>query len=344
MHPHLLRAALPNPAAHRSGLLRASLAALLIAAVASPALAQTAAPATPAPAATTAAPAATGDDPVLATVNGVALRKSDLAVAEDELGASLPPQLTGPARDEYVLGFLIDMTALAQAAEAEKLAEGAEFQRQLDFAKKRILMQAALNQATKAAITDEVMKKTYEDALKQQKPEEEVHARHILFRADPKDEKASAAAKAKAEEVEAKLKKGDDFATLAKQLTEDPSGKETGGDLGFFTQDQMVPEFATVAFKLKPGEVSEPVKTQFGWHVIKVEEKRQKPLPTFDEVKPQIQQFLVQKAQAELVQKTRDAAKVEKTAAAPSPSDLRTNAPAAPADADNTKTDQPKAP
>jgi len=324
----------PRPVrAHRAGRLLAGAAALLIGAagivpVAHVAFAQTA------PAAAT----ASTDDPVLATVNGVELRRSDLKIVEDELGANLPPQLVGPAREEYMLGFLIDLTALAQAGEAQKLDQTPEFAQQIAFAKKRLLMQAALTQATKAAVSDEALKKTYEEAVKQQKPEEEVHARHILFRADPKDEKASAEAEAKAKDVAAKVKKGEDFATLAKQLTEDPSGKENGGDLGFFAEDQMVPEFATVAFKLKPGEVSDPVKTQFGWHVIKVEEKREKPVPTFEQVKPQIEQFLAQKAQADVVQKTRDAAKVVKTDAAPKPSDLVPGGqqPAAPADAPKT--------
>ena len=84
-------------------------------------------------------------------------------------------------------------------------------------------------------------------------------------------------------------------------MTEDPSGKANGGDLGYFTKEQMVPEFSDVAFKLDKGQISEPVKTQFGWHVIKVEDKRVKPVPKFDEVKPQIEQFVTRKAQAELV-------------------------------------------
>jgi len=260
---------------------------------------------------------------VLAIVNGTEIRRSEVNAAAEELGPNLPQQIQGPARDEYVLGFLIDLTAMAQSAEAQKLDQTPEFKQQLDFIRKRVLMQAALEKTTKA------------EAVGQQKPEEEVHARHILFRAAPDDKEASAAAEKKAQDVEARLKKGEDFATLAKQLTEDPSGKEDGGDLGFFTKQQMVPEFADVAFAMKPGEVSKPIKTQFGWHVIKVEEKRQKPVPTFAEVKPQIEQFLAQKAQAETVQKTREAAKVEKTAAAPSPADLTTKpaAPAAPAEA-----------
>lgn len=326
--PHAVLQASSRPAGLlRAGLLAALLGAALIPAL--PALAQDA-PAK-APAAPAAAPAASAqpDDTVLATVNGAAITRGDVNAAAEELAQNLPPQLQGPARDEYVLGFLIDLTAMAQAAEADKLDQTPAFKQQLDFIRKRVLMQAALEKATKAALTDAAMQKTYEEAVKQQKPEEEVRARHILFRASPDDKAASAAAEKKAQDVEARLKKGEDFATLAKQLTEDPSGKQDGGDLGFFAKEQMVPEFAEVAFGMKPGEVSKPVKTQFGWHVIKVEEKREKPTPTFDEVKPQIEQFLAQKAQAEAVQKTREAAKVEKTDAAPKAP--AADAPAAPA-------------
>ncbi|GAB4071496.1 peptidylprolyl isomerase [Ancylobacter sonchi] len=316
--PHAAKAPIRARALMGAGALALILGAALLLPGA-PAQAQTA-PAAPAQAAP--ATPAQPDDTVLATVNGTPITRADVNAAAAELGPNLPPQIQGPARDEYVLGFLIDLTAMAQAAEAQKLDQTADFKRQLDFIKKRVLMQAALEQAAKAAVTDAALKQTYEEALKQQKPEEEVHARHILFRADPNDKAASEAAEKKAKDVEARLKKGEDFAKLASELTEDPSGKQDGGDLGFFTKDQMVPEFAEKAFTMKPGEISDPVKTQFGWHVIKVEEKRQKPLPTFDEVKPQIEQYLVQKAQADAVQKTRDAAKVEKTAAAPKPADL----------------------
>ena len=88
----------------------------------------------------------------------------------------------------------------------------------------------------------------------------------------------------------AELKKGADFAALAKEKSKDPGAAE-GGDLGYFTKDQMVPEFSAVAFKLGKGELSEPVKTQFGWHIIKVEDKRTKPTPAFDKVKAQIDNY-----------------------------------------------------
>ena len=125
----------------------------------------------------------------------------------------------------------------------------------------------------------------------------------------------------------ARLAKGEDFAKIANELTEDPSGKTNGGDLGYFAKEQMVPEFANVAFSLDKGKVSAPVKTQFGWHVIKVEDKRTKPKPTFEQVKPQIEQFVVRKAQAELVTKLRAEAKIEKNYKVEEP---KKDAPAAP--------------
>jgi peptidyl-prolyl cis-trans isomerase C len=151
------------------------------------------------------------------------------------------------------------------------------------------------------------MKKVYEDASKQISGEQEVHARHILV--ETEDE-----AKAVAEE----LKKGADFAELAKKKSKDP-GASDGGDLGFFTKDQMVPEFSTVAFALEPGKISDPVKSQFGWHIIKVEEKRNRKAPEFDQVKSQIETYVTRKAQADYVAKLRESAKVERMDQAANP-------------------------
>ena len=141
------------------------------------------------------------------------------------------------------------------------------------------------------------------------KNEEEVHARHILV-----------ATEDEAKAVLAQLKGGADFATLAKEKSKDPGGAE-GGDLGYFTKDQMVPEFAEVAFKLDKGQISDPVKTQFGWHIIKVEDKRIKPRPTFEQVKPQIENYVAHRAQAQLVENLRKNATIERLdkQAAPAP-------------------------
>ena len=263
--------------------------------------------------------AAQDKDPVVAKVNGVEIHQSDLAVAEEEAG-QLPP-MTPDAKKDYLVQFMADMILVSKAAEAEKLADSPDFKRHMEVARRKLLMAELLQSVGKKALTDEAMHKVYDDAVKQMGEQKEVRARHILIRAAPGDEKADKAAEDKIKATIARLKKGEDFEKVAKEVTEDPSGKANGGDLGYFTKDQMVPEFAEAAFKLNKGDISEPVKTQFGWHVIKVEDSRVKPPPTFDEVKPQIENYVTRKAQAELVQKLRAEAKIEKlyTVAPPAP-------------------------
>src|SRR3954464_13264300 len=246
-----------------------------------------------------AGPGRAADDPVLAKVNGAVSKKSDGPMAEGGLGPSLA-QMDPATKDENVLSFLIDMKIVGKAAEDKKLADGEEFKKRLAFARNRLLMDSLLAGEGKAATTPDAMKKVYEEASKQITGEQEVHARHILVESE--DE---------AKAIKAELDKGGDFAELAKKKSKDP-GASDGGDLGFFTKDQMVPEFSAVAFTLEPGKVSDPVKSQFGWHVIKVEEKRARKAPDFEQVKPQIETYVTRKAQADYVAKLRQAAKVER--------------------------------
>jgi peptidyl-prolyl cis-trans isomerase C len=238
-------------------------------------------------------------NPVLAKVNGSEIRQSDVALAEEELGPSLA-QMDPASKKENVLAFLIDMKIVAKAAEAKKIEDRDDFKARLAFTRNRLLMDSLLSVEGKAATTDEAMKKVYEDASKQIAGEQEVHARHILV--ETEDE---------AKAIEDELKKGADFAELAKKKSKDP-GASDGGDLGFFTKDQMVPEFSNVAFSLEPGKISDPVKSQFGWHIIKVEEKRNRKAPDFDQVKAQIETYVTRKAQADYVAKLRETAKVER--------------------------------
>ena len=238
-------------------------------------------------------------NPVLAKVNGAEIRQSDVALAEEELGPSLA-QMDPAAKKDNVLSFLIDMKIVAKVAEDKKIADRDDFKTRLAFARNRLLMDNLLAVEGKAATTDEAMKKVYDDASKQITGEQEVHARHILV--ETEDE---------AKQIEDELKKGADFAELAKKKSKDP-GASDGGDLGFFTKDQMVPEFSAVAFALEPGKISDPVKSQFGWHVIKVEEKRARAAPDFEQVKAQIETYVTRKAQADYVTKLRETAKVER--------------------------------
>jgi peptidyl-prolyl cis-trans isomerase C len=238
-------------------------------------------------------------NPVLAKVNGAEIRQSDVALAEEELGPSLA-QMDPATKKDNVLSFLIDMKIVSKAAEDKKVENSEEFKKRLAFTRNRLLMDTLLATEGKAATTDDAMKKVYQDASKQISGEQEVHARHILVESE--DE---------AKAIEDELKKGADFAELAKKKSKDP-GASDGGDLGFFTKDQMVPEFSNVAFTLEPGKISDPVKSQFGWHIIKVEEKRSRKAPEFDQVKSQIETYVTRKAQADYVAKLREAAKVER--------------------------------
>ncbi len=260
---------------------------------------------------TAASPVAAQDkDPVVAKVNGAEIHQSDLAVAEEEAG-QLPP-MSPDAKKDYLVQFMADMMLVSKAAEAKKMGDTPEFKKKIAFARDKLLMEQLLVATGKAALTDEAMHKVYDDAVKQMGQEQEVHARHILIRAAAGDDKASKEAEEKIKAVIVRLKKGEDFEKVAKEVTEDPSGKANGGDLGYFSKEQMVPEFSETAFKLDKGQISEPVKTQFGWHVIKVEDKRVKPMPKFEDVKPQIEQYVTRKAQAELVTGLRASAKIEK--------------------------------
>ena len=258
-------------------------------------------------------------DPVVARVNGVDVHQSDLALAEDEVGAGMP-QMPPDQKREYLITYLADIIILSQAADQQKLGDRDDVKHRIAFERSKVLMEALLNDAGKAAVNDDAMHKVYDDAVKQMPPEEEVRARHILV-----------ATEDEAKDIEAQLKKGADFATLAKEKSKDPGAAE-GGDLGYFTKDQMVPEFADAAFKLDKGQISDPVKTQFGWHIIKVEDKRTKPTPTYDEVKTQLETFVAHKAQADLVQKLRSAANIERLDQPPPPAaDPSSLNPAAPA-------------
>jgi peptidyl-prolyl cis-trans isomerase C len=203
-------------------------------------------------------------------------------------------------KKENVLAFLIDMKIVAKAAEAKKIEDREDFKARIAFTRNRLLMDNLLAAEGKAATTDEAMKKVYDEAAKQIEGEQEVHARHILL--ETEDE---------AKAVQAELKKGADFAELAKKKSKDP-GASDGGDLGFFTKEQMVPEFSAVAFALEPGKISDPVKSQFGWHIIKVEEKRDRKPPDFAQVKAQIETYVTRKAQADYVAKLRETAKIER--------------------------------
>ncbi|MDB5557718.1 MAG: peptidylprolyl isomerase [Enterovirga sp.] len=270
----------------------------------------------PAQAPAAASPAQPADPTrVVAKVGDLAITEADLAIAAEDPALQLPGTDEKQKRD-ILVGYVIDLKLGAQAADAAKLADSPEFKRRLAYMRDKLLVDEYLEQETKKAVNPEAARKLYDETAKTMKPEEEVRARHILV----EDE-------AEAKKVAARVKGGEDFAKVAAEVSKDPGSKTDGGELGFFTKDRMVEPFAEAAFKMKVDEISEPVKSQFGWHIIQVEERRAKPQPTFEELKDQIDQYLTRKAQQDVVLALRKNGKVERLdqPATPAPT-----APAAP--------------
>jgi len=249
-----------------------------------------------------AAPAAKPVDPnaVVATVAGKPITEADLALAEGELSqqfARLPPE----QRRAAALSAAIEIKIMADKAVADGLDKDADFQRRAAFLQQRALHGEVVEKEVVGKITDDEVRARYDKEIAAQPAVNEVHARHILVKT-----------KEEAEAIIKQLDGGADFQKLANEHTSDPSGKTNGGDLGYFGPGQMVPEFEKAAFALEPGAYTkEPVQTQFGWHIIKVEDKRAQQPPAFDQVKEQVRSALIRDKYFELVKQARSQAKIE---------------------------------
>jgi peptidyl-prolyl cis-trans isomerase C len=280
---------------------RLSIVACVAAALASGfASAQTApAPASaPAPAPALTPPAA---DPVVAKVNGQPILLSDVKAAVQGLpqnAQSLPPQTLYP----MLLDQMIDGQALVAQARRTGMDKDPEVQRQVVAAEDQALETAVLHKEIAPMVTEAAVRARYDSEIAGKPGAEEVHARHILV----PDE-------ATAKTIIAQLNKGGDFAALSKQYSKDPGAAEQGGDLGWFKKDEMVPEFASAAFALQPGQIDQtPVHTQFGWHVIQVLERRTDPPPSFEQASQELRQKMIQDAVQKAVAQARSEVTVEK--------------------------------
>lgn len=247
----------------------------------------------------TPAPAAQ-PDPVVARVNGTEIHRSEVLAAR----AMLPAQVQQiPFEQVYpqLLDNLVSNMLASQAGRKQKLADDPEVKKRLQLAQDQIIEEVYLRRYITAAITDDKVKARYDQFVKEQKPQDQVNAKHILVKTE--DE---------AKAVIDDLKKGGDFAAIAKEKSNDPGTKATGGDLGWFTKDEMVPEFADAAFKLQKGQYTEtPVKTQFGYHVIMLVDRRTAPPPTMEEARPQVVSLLQRELLDQKVKELRAGAKIE---------------------------------
>ncbi|WP_156911953.1 peptidylprolyl isomerase [Kaistia adipata] len=262
-----------------------------------PAAAQDAAPKD---AAAAAAPAPVDPKTVVATVNGEPITEADLTLASEDFAEELA-KVAPDQRRKAILDVLVDLRLMAGAAEKDGLDKTEEFQRRLALLRARALRNEFFRAKVDLAVTDEAVKKRYEAEVAKIVPEEEVHAAHILV--ETEDE---------AKAIIKELDKGGDFAKLAEEKSKDPGSGKMGGDLGFFTKGKMIKEFEDAAFALEPGKYTEkPVKSQYGYHVIKSVEKRKQPLPTYDQVKDQVRQLVLRDTFVDTVSKLRADGKVE---------------------------------
>ena len=239
-------------------------------------------------------------DPVVATVDGSPIFRSEVVDFQKSLPQqyqALPIQMLYPA----LLDKLIEIKLIAGAGEKAKLADDEEVKRRLRQAQDRIVEEVYLQRIIAKSVTEETLRKRYDEYVKKTPARQEISARHILVQTE-----------SEAKDILTELKKGADFAELAKTRSIDPSAKEQGGDLGFFTRDEMVPEFSNAAFKLKDGETSPaPVKTQYGWHIIKVEAHRTM-VPPFAEMHDKLVFEMSNEIKNDIVAKLKKTAAVER--------------------------------
>lgn len=241
-----------------------------------------------------------GRDPVVATVDGDDIRLSEVIDTRSQLPLqyqSMPIEVMFPGLVER----LIDMRLVAREARANGLADDPDVRRELAQIENQIISRVFLTRRIDAMITEDVVQSRYDEHIAALPPDEEVSARHILLETE---EDALA--------VIVRLQDGADFVELAAEESIGPSA-DRGGDIGYFGRDNVVPEFADAAFALEPGQISEtPVESEFGWHVIKVDDRRAIAPPTLEEMREQLVREISQQLIAELIGELRDAATVER--------------------------------
>jgi len=228
-------------------------------------------------------------DALVAMVGDEPITEADLAFAAEDMAQDLS-QMPPEERRAFLVRILIDMKVMSGAAREAGMDQTEIFAQRQKYLEERALRRAYFNEAIAGAVTEEAARAEYDAFVQQFEPQDEVRASHILVETEEE-----------ANQIKAELDGGADFAELAKEHSIDP-GAANGGDLGFFGQGMMVKPFEDAAFALaNPGDVSAPVQSQFGWHIIKLEEKRQSAPPSFEQVAPQIQNQLLMRSFTEKV-------------------------------------------
>lgn len=224
---------------------------------------------------------------------------------------TLPPQFqmaiaSNKQLRESFLERWVQITLMALKAREMKLDQDPQVKKRLEDLKNALLAQEFSKRfiEDKVTISDEEVKEYYEKHKDQFTQKEQVKARHILVKVPAgANEDEWKKARKKALDIKARAEKGEDFAKLAKEFSDDPGTKNRGGELGYFGKGRMVPEFEKVAFSLEPGVISDPVKTIFGWHLIQVEDKKASQVKPLEDVKSFVRQRALQEKKSEMLEK-----------------------------------------
>jgi len=243
-------------------------------------------------------------DPVMARVDGTLIRRSDVereAQAQAPSPGSIPPQ---PESEEFaeILEQLIDQRLLALEARRRGLNQSDEARRRLALAEERILGNVLVETALADAVTDETVRRIYEEQIRLIQLGEEVRARHILV--DTREE---------AEALAALLDAGEDFAELAIRVSQDHATRLEGGDLGYFSREGILPSFGSVAFATDEGEISDPFQSEFGWHILRVVDRRRQPPPSLESMRPNIVRYYTFEQLETLVDGLREEADISRS-------------------------------
>jgi peptidyl-prolyl cis-trans isomerase C len=238
------------------------------------------------------------DEAVVAKIGDKKITTKDFKRITDYFDLERQKMLeTNPQLKETVLKQFIQSIVISDLAKQKGFDKNPEIREQLQFFSDNFLANEYLKReiAEKITVSDDELKSYYDTHTDEFKAPEMIKARHILVKVeDTASEDEKKKGKEKAEMYLKKIKEGEDFAKLASEVSDDPGSKAKGGDLGFFPKGRMVKPFEDAAFSLKPGEVSGLVETQFGFHIIKVEEKKDSTVETFDAVKDRLRQKLLQ--------------------------------------------------
>ena len=243
-------------------------------------------------------PAQALEGKIVARINGQPVYAWEMALAENEIEDELG-QVSADMRRGLVLRYVIDTRLMALAGTSAGLDKERAFKRRVHYNRNQAMRDTYFEKNVRGGVGDKQLREIFDREIKKFKPAPEVRARHILVK---KEEDAL--------DMIERLNRGEEFATLAREKSQGPSGRN-GGDLGFFTKGQMDKGFEEAAFSLKSGEISAPVKSSFGWHIIKVEDARMTKAPTFEELKDQIKGQLVQAKSRQVTSDLRKTSNVE---------------------------------